>query len=264
MAEPTSNPVVDCLLSHRSIRRFKRQMLAPGTLEAILRAGIRAPTAGNLQQYSLIVVDDVAKKRAVWDSSLVDTPTMIVAVVDQYRMKRWVELNGAPFYFDQAINLFIGYWDAIVALHNVVVAAEGLGLGTVYVGMVLSANLHEALGTPEYVFPAGMVLVGYPAEAPKLRPRLPLEAVVHWNGYHVPTDDEIRALYQAKDHEWDEMSPSRRARLEARGIHNVAQNRTLGHYTARFVRQESARVLGNLRRSGFRLGDDDSAGRQAP
>jgi hypothetical protein len=37
-----------------------------------------------------------------------------------------------------------------------------LGLGTVYIGMVLSANLQRALGTPEYVFPAGMVLVGYP------------------------------------------------------------------------------------------------------
>lgn len=248
-----SNAVLDCLMNHRSIRRFRRQPLEAATLEAIQQAAVRAPTAGNLQQYSLIVVDDVEKKRAVWDSPMVDVPTMIVAVVDQYRMKRWCELNGAPFYFDQAISLFIGYWDALAALHNLVVAAEGQGLGTVYIGMVLSANLHQALGTPEYVFPAGMVLVGYPDEAPELRPRLPLEAVVHRNGYHVPTDDEIKALYREKDAEWDKLPAERRAALEARGIHNIAQHRTLGHYTREFIGEESKGVIENLKRAGFKL-----------
>ncbi len=85
-------------------------------------------------------------------------------------------------------NLFVGYRDAIVALHNVEVAAEGLGLGTVYVGMVLSAELSAVLGRPEYVLPAGMLPVGYPEEEPELGPRPPLEAVVHRNGYHVPAD----------------------------------------------------------------------------
>jgi len=253
-----ANAVIDCLMNHRSIRRFKRQPLEAGALEAMLHAAIRAPTAGNLQQYSLIVVDDPQKKRAVYDSPLVDAPTMIVAVVDQYRMKRWVELNGAPFYFDQAINLFIGYWDALAALHSLVIAAEGLGLGTVYIGMVLSANLQRALGTPEYVFPAGMVLVGYPDEAPELRPRLPLEAVVHRNGYHIPTDDELRALYREKDAQWERLPAEVRAALEARGIHNVAQWRTLGHYTPEFIANESAAVLENLKRARFRLGSESS------
>jgi len=251
-----ANAVIDCLMNHRSIRRFKPQPLEAGVLETMLRAAVRAPTAGNLQQYSLIVVDDAQKKRAVYDSPLVDAPTMIVAVVDQYRMKRWVELNGAPFYFDQAINLFIGYWDALAALHNLVIAAEALGLGTVYIGLVLSANLQQALGTPEYVFPAGMVLVGYPDEAPELRPRLPLEAVVHRNGYHIPTDDELRELYREKDSQWDQLPADIRAALEARGIHNVAQRRTLGHYTREFIAHESAGVLENLKRARFKLGNE--------
>ncbi len=250
-----ANPVVDCLLQHRSIRRFKKQPLEPATLDLLLQAGVRAPTAGNLQQYSLIVVDDPEKKRALWNTSLVDTPTIIISVVDQYRMKRWVELNGAPFYFDQPINLFIGYWDAIVALHNVEVAAEGMGLGTVYVGMVLSMDLGAVLGTPEYVFPAGMLLVGYPKEAPELRPRLPLEAVVHRNGYHVLTDGELRALFAERDREWEEMPQARRQRLEERGIHNMAQRATLGHYTRRFIRGESKGVLRNLKAAGFHLTD---------
>jgi nitroreductase len=252
-----SNAVIDCLLNHRSVRRFKHQPLEPETLDLLLQAGVRAPSAGNLQQYSLIVVDDAQKKRAVWDSPLVDGPTMIVSVVDEYRLKRWFELNGAPFYFDQAINLLIGYWDAIIALHNVVVAAEGLGLGAVYVGMILSADLAGALGTPEYVFPAGMALVGYPDESPDLRPRLPLEAVVHRNGYQVPTDAEMRAFFRERDQGWEGLQKELRQRFEERGIRNSAQRVTLGHYTREFIGGESEAVLRNLKRSGFRLGDGE-------
>jgi FMN reductase (NADPH) len=248
-----TNAVIDCLMNHRSIRKFQPRPIEPETLDLILNAGIRVATAGNLQQYSLIVLDDVEKKRALWDISAVDAPTIVIAVVDDYRLKRWFELSGAPFYFDQAVNLLIGFWDAIIALHNIQVAAESLGLGTVYMGKVLSLDLPRLLGTPEYVFPAGMVWLGYPDESPERRPRLPLEAVVHRNGYHVPTDDEIRVLYREKDLGWEEMAEERREALEARGIHNMAQRVTLGHYTEEFITGESRAIIESLRKARFKL-----------
>ncbi|MGA9349813.1 MAG: nitroreductase family protein [Anaerolineae bacterium] len=249
-----TNPVIDSLMNHRSVRRFKSKPIEPEKLDLILNAGIRAATAGNLQQYSLIVIDDVEKKRALWDSPVVEAPTMIIAVVDEYRMKRWVELSDAPFYFNHVVNLFIGFWDAIIALHNIVVAAESLGLGTCYMGTVLSVDIQRALGTPEYVFPAGMVWLGYPDESPELRSRLPLEAVVHRNGYHVPTDDKIRAFYHEKNQEWwEELSEERKRYFRERGISNKAQERTIGHYTEQFIKHESKRILENLEKAKFKL-----------
>jgi len=249
-----TNAVIDNLMNHRSVRRFKSKPIEPEKLDLILNVGIRAATAGNLQQYSLIVVDDVEKKRALWDSPVAEAPTMIIAVVDEYRMKRWVELSDAPFYFNHAVNLFIGFWDAIIALHNVVVAAESLGLGTCYMGTVLSVDIQRALGTPEYVFPAGMVWLGYPDESPELRSRLPLEAVVHRNGYHVPTDDEIRAFYHQKNQEWwDGLSEQSKRAFRERGITNKAQERTIGHYTEQFIKGESKRILENLEKAKFKL-----------
>jgi FMN reductase (NADPH) len=249
------NAVITSLMNHRSIRRFKPRPVEPENLELILQAGIRAPSAGNLQSYSFVVVDDVTRKRALWDSPVVDFPIAIVAVVDQYRMKRWVEPNGAPFYFDQIANLFIGFWDAIVALHNVIVAAESLGLGTVYIGTVLSAHIAEVLGTPEYVFPAGMALIGYPDEEPDLRPRLPFDAVIHRNSYQVPTDDDIQRWYQEKNGEWNGLPEALRRVLETQGIHNTAQRVTLGHYTEEFIQQQSAGILRNVRDAGFEAGE---------
>lgn len=165
-------------------------------------------------------------------------------------------MNGAPFYFGQACNLLIGFWDATIALQNVVVAAESLGLGTVYLGEVLSKDLRQILGTPEYVFPAGLVAIGYPDEAPDLRPRLPLEAVVHRNGYRVLSDDEVRISYREKDEAWQNLPEASRKDLLSRNIRNSAQRVTLGHYTEEFITGESRAILRNLKKAGFTMMSD--------
>lgn len=247
-----SNPVIDCLMTHRSIRRFKPDPVPAELLDEILRAGTRAASAGNLQAYSLVVIDDPERL----EKMTFKAPLAIVALVDLYRLKRWFELNDAPFYFDQAVNVFIAYWDAVIALQNVVVAAESFGLGTVYVGLVLSKDVQEWLGAPEYVFPAGLVFIGYPDESPELRPRLPLEAVVHRNSYHVPTDEEIRAYYRERNMLWDDLPQAKREKLRKKGIDNYAQSVTLGHYTPEFIRSESEKLIENLKRAGFRFWDE--------
>jgi len=244
-----SNPVLECLSSHCSIRKFKAEPIDPATLDVVLRAGTRAARAGNLQPYSFLVVDDADTLKKM---TFGDAPCVIIALVDLHRQKRWLELNDASFYWDQPSNFLISYWDATIALHNIVIAAEGLGLGTLYIGAVVAQNMQEQFDAPKYVFPAGMVILGYPDETPELRPRLPLEAVVHRNAYHHPTDDEIRAWYQDRDARWEEMDPDRRRRFEERGITNYAQMITLGHYTPEFTEWESAGILENLRRARFR------------
>jgi hypothetical protein len=156
------------------------------------------------------------------------------------------------------VNLLIGYWDAIIALHNIVVAAEALGLGAFYDGTVLSKDVRHILGTPEYVFPAGLAWVGYPDQAPERRPRLPLESVVHRNRYHMPSDDELREWFRDKDRRWDEIPAEARQRLEERGIHNFAQARTVGHYTRDFIEGESRAILRHLQEARFTLTGEEA------
>ena len=248
-------PVIECLKSHRSIRKFKPDPIAEETIRAILRAAVRAATAGGLQPYSFVVIDDPEKLRKI---SYVRAPLAILALVDQYRLKRYFELNGAPFHNNLARSLFISYWDAIIALQNVVVAAESLGLGTVYIGRILAMDVQEILETPKYVVPAGLVAIGSPDEDPELRPRLPLEAVVHRNTYHVPSDEQIAEWYGEADEAWEdwfvgEISKQQRAKLKDRGVTNRAQHITLARYTEKYIRAQSTSILENLRKAGFRL-----------
>ena len=53
-----TNPVIECLMNHRSVRKFKPEPIPEETIEMILRAGTRAATAGGIQPYGFIVIDD--------------------------------------------------------------------------------------------------------------------------------------------------------------------------------------------------------------
>jgi hypothetical protein len=101
-----------------------------------------------------------------------------------------------------------------------------------------------------------LVVIGHPDESPDLRPRLPLEAVVHRNIYQIPSDDDVRTFYQDRDREWETLPEGERQALLAQGIHNMAQRVTLGHYTKEFVVETSKAVVENLRRSGFKFSSE--------
>jgi FMN reductase (NADPH) len=247
----TSNPVIDSLLAHRSIRRFKADPVGPDIVAAILQAGIRGATSYNLQNYAILLVDDPKKRDAL---GLAHAPLVVISLVDQYRLQRWFDAHEAgPSCFNQAHNLFTAFWDAIIVLQNIVVAAESLGLGTCYYGHILGVDVQALFGTPEYVFPAGMVAVGYPDERPPLNMRLPLEAVVHQNQYHVPSEADIRRWYSLYDAEWDTLSLEEKTRLEAQGIHKIAQKVAGEACSAQAIGEKSRDILQNLRRARFLL-----------
>jgi hypothetical protein len=135
----------------------------------------------------------------------------------------------------------------------VVVAAESQGLGTCYWGAILEFDLERHFGTPEHVFPAGLVCVGYPDEEPELRGRLPLEAVMHRNGYQDFDDDTIRQLYREREAVWETVSPERREKLVGRGISSIPQAIAQQRFTEEPTRRRSQGIIDNLRRAGFRF-----------
>jgi FMN reductase (NADPH) len=249
------NPVIKCLLNHRSIRRFKADPIDDDILQLILKAGTHAASAGNLQMYSFLVLDEPEKIelfRNGFGGVLQEPPVVVISLVDLHRIKRWLEVNdanspvlGRPAYF------LLGFWDALIALHNVVIAAESLGLGVCYYGSILEFDIQEHFGTPEYVFPAGMISLGYPTEEPELSQRLPLEAVVHRNSYREFSDEEIKAFYHERERVWDRVSENRKSLLAEKGIHSIPQALAVQRFSDEITRQRSEGILRNLKRSKF-------------
>lgn len=247
-----TNPVIESLMAHRSIRKYQAKAIEPQVVEAIVQAGMRAASASNLQRYSIVVVDDVAQKAAL---RLEHAPLVIITLVDEYRLQRWMRLyTSAPIENGRANNLFIGYWDAILALQNMVIAAESLGLGACFIGRIVAEDIGQILGAPERVFPAGMVCLGYPAESPALRPRLPEQAVVHHNRYRIPADAELDEFCAWRAAAWDALSDVEKAKLAAEGMHNAAEQIAIRHYSKEAGNERVQGILRNLKKAGFTLG----------
>lgn len=64
---------------------------------------------------------------------------------------------------------------------NALTAAESLGLGGVYIGGIRNniESVTELLKLPKHVLPLFGLCLGWPADNPDLKPRLPAELVVH-------------------------------------------------------------------------------------
>lgn len=246
--------LIESLLAHRSIRKWKAQPVSPEHLDLILQAAVRSPSASNLQHYSLVVVQNPETIQALgWEGA----PLAIVALADEFRIRRWLETRqdlsvdpSSPSHF------FIAFWDAILTLHQAVIAAESLGIGTCYFGGILGVNVVEILGAPEHTFPAGMAVFGYPDEDPALSMRLPHEAVVHFEQYHLPSPEELGEWYKEREAVWEKTSPERKQKLAAEGIFSIPQAIRAQKYTRSALQARDRGILDNLKRSGFDLTDE--------
>ena len=248
------NAVIDSLLSHRTIRSFRPDPIEDEVVDAIMEAGTRAAT--NFQPYSFVVVDDaeILKEIATYGA-----PLAVLVTIDLHRFARYLDRHRAAMHIDSAFHLLHAHWDAILALQNVVVAAESLGLGTVFIGRAHSMDLHELLELPENVCPAGLVLIGRPAgEWPETpRYRLPMEAVVHRNRYRRPTEEQLEAWYdrykETFDKHYEALSDEEKQQLAAEGVESGLQR--FRHLEGTFYREADAAVLTNLERGGFHVAD---------
>ena len=254
------NQVIECLLNHRSVRKYSDKPVESEVLEAILTAGTRAATAGNLQQYTMLVLDEEETLQKL-DRALgvpfierSNCRLAILALADQYRLRHWLQAHtDREVYNHRPYNFFISIWDALIALQNMVVAAESLGLGTCYLGGGMEVDVQQLFDVPEYIFPAGLVCIGYPAVKTKLSIRLPLEAVVHRNSYHLPTNADIDRWYEERDQVWDKVPESRKQELAEQGIVGIAQSLSVRKFSPEVVEKRSRGILHNLRASGFDL-----------
>lgn len=169
-----TNPTIDVLRAHRTIRKFEDSALSVQDRDALIDVARRAPTSSFRQQFSIIHVTDVALRdqlAEVAQQPYVGTSKgdLFMFVVDLYRNARIREEAGLDIAPLQRTNLFLAAMeDAVLAAHNMEVAAESMGLGTVYLGSLLRnpARTIELLELPRMTFPILGLLVGRPLQDP--------------------------------------------------------------------------------------------------
>ena len=195
-------------ICHRSIRAYTGQSITTEQLDAILAAAQQAPSSSFLQAVTIIRITDKALREKIMllaaeQPYITAAAEFLLFCADFHRHQQLVPEAKTGF----VEQLLIGATDAAMMGQNALVTAESLGLGGVYIGAVRNhpAEIGDLLGLPDLVIPLFGLCLGYPAQDPQLKPRLPRALVVHENQYQPLNkalveqyDNEMRAYYAAR------------------------------------------------------------------
>ncbi|MBR4394832.1 MAG: nitroreductase family protein [Eubacteriaceae bacterium] len=201
-----SNEVLDQLRERKSVRVFTGREVSAEVKQALFASAAEAPTAGNQQLYTILdITDEELKKRlsVLCDNQafIASAPVVLIFCAD---MLKWLDayreagLDPRPA---GAGDLFISLDDALIAAQNVVTAAQSLGLGSCYIGDIMEncEAVREALCLPEMIFPAAMLVIGYPTpqQLNRTKPaRFPMDSIVMQNTYKRRTGKELREMFR--------------------------------------------------------------------
>lgn len=199
------NEVIRQLHERKSVRAFENRVIPAEAREAILMAAAMAPTAGNQQLYTIIdVTDQQIKDRLVVtcdNQPFIAKAGMVLIFCADCRKWNEAYLEAGCTPRRPAVgDLMLAVTDAAIAAQNAVTAAWSMGIGSCYIGDIMEnyEQHREMLGLPEYVFPAAMLVLGYPTrqQIERKKPeRVALRHIVHENAYRRMDGSELREMY---------------------------------------------------------------------
>lgn len=226
---------LEVLLDHRSLRSYRSTPLPEGTLETMVAAAQSAATSSNLQTWSVVAIRDPDRKARLAElaggqAHISQCPLYLVWLADLARLSSLGDHLGLPHAALDYLEMFLtSAVDATLAAQNAVVAAEGLGLSTVYIGSMRNQPeaVAEVLGLPPHVFAVFGLCVGYADQEAAIKPRLPQSVVLHHEQYETGSQLEgieaynqtMREFYRDQamqvDVDWAEHSLNRVAQPES-------------------------------------------------
>ncbi|WP_318370831.1 oxygen-insensitive NADPH nitroreductase [Enterobacter sp.] len=190
-------PTIDLLRAHRSIRHFTDEPISQAQREAIIASAQAASSSSFLQCSSIIRITDPAMREQFvtltgGQKHIAQAAEFWVFCADFNR-----NLQICPdAQLGLAEQLLLGAVDTAIMGQNAFTAAESLGLGGVYIGGIRNSinEVTDLLALPKYVLPLFGMCLGWPADNPDVKPRMPAAMLVHENHYQ-PVDEDVLAEY---------------------------------------------------------------------
>lgn len=177
--------VIEATKTRRSIRAYKPTPVSEDDLNTILEAARQAPSWANTQCWRFVVVTNSETKAKLVNTltatngarpAMEQAPLVIVAcaVLGKAGHKKGEVMTdkGDWFMFDTAL-----------AMHNMVLAAHALGLGTVYIGLFDAKAAAGILELPDGVVVVAMTPLGYPEGEGKVTTRLDMSEIAFSEKY---------------------------------------------------------------------------------
>lgn len=163
----------DAMRARRNVRQFTQRPVPDESLDRVLEAGRRAPSAGNWQPWDFVLVTNRAQlvelAKVSPSAKHVAGAAAAIAIV-------------APEPEDAQQSAFLHY-DLGQATYAMTIAAADLGIGTGHAAVADQEQARAVLGLPQGRFLAYVLSVGYPSDKPlaiiERLNRRPFDEVVH-------------------------------------------------------------------------------------
>lgn len=188
----------------RSIRRYLDEPVPQCAVNELLEAARLAPSGANSQPWRFVVVRSEEKRRALREGTVrfaADAPLVLACCVDldsyrdidklgqaMYQHGMYDGVDNSTKVFDEFVrterpleeSALRSYcmFNSAFAVENLVLRAHDMGLGTCIVAMFNQKVVRELLEIPDNLVVTMLISVGYPAEDPGPRPRIPLDEVL--------------------------------------------------------------------------------------
>ena len=253
------------LRTHRSIRSFQDKPIDPALVDRVLVESLQgSSSSGNLNMVSVIKTTDPARKQHLCtlhfnQPMVLQAPLVLTFCADSHRTRQWLAQRDARLGFADFISWHVAGYDAIILAQTTALALESHGLGICYMGTTLHAmeKIADHLDCPDHCLPVTSMVVGWPAEAPPQRDRLPGTAWIHSERYQRPTPADIDAHFAERERRGRErylaLGPEMAARWAEHGITSLAQFYTSKiKYDPDQFALDSAALEDLLRARGFR------------
>ncbi|MHA7880992.1 MAG: oxygen-insensitive NADPH nitroreductase [Saccharospirillum sp.] len=198
------NDVIQLLQRHRSIRKYTDQNIDQSVVEELIKAGQAAATSSFIQACTVIQVArgerrDRLAELANNQAYVANAPVFLVFCADMHRHKVACEQHEAEMLSGFTEQFLTASVDVALFAQNLVVAAESLGLGICYIGALRNKidAVADLLELPDLVYPVFGLCLGYPAQDPEVKPRLPVSVVLKQESYNEAGNTEALAQYDA-------------------------------------------------------------------
>ena len=207
------NSTLELLNNRMSLRKYADKPIDEQELDIILQGAMRAPTAGNMMLYSILVIKDEEKKKRLSETCdnqpfIATAPVVLIFLADIERtydyfkhckVEEMCKERKIEYREPGSASLFLAASDALIAAQNAVIAAESIGVGSCYIGdIVENYEIHkEMFNLPNKVFPIGMLCLGHYPEDMKRRinTRHDKKYIVFDEEYKHLTGEEFNDMY---------------------------------------------------------------------
>ena len=165
--------ILEGIITRRSIRKYTNKKISDDQVQMLLKAGMYAPSARNQQPWHFLVIND---KRILNQLSEIHPYAKMLL-----EAQLAIVVCG-----DETLELSTGYWvvDCSVATQNILLAAHGMGLGAVWLGLHPREERKQAIRDffklPDHIQPLSIISVGYPNEIKEMPDRFKTERI-HYN-----------------------------------------------------------------------------------